>query len=103
LRAAAETGWNFSSRWLADGKTLATIRTTAAVPAPSWLRRAKSSRPSQASSTKQSFWPTLSLAPESHLPSSFSERSFNLLAALATKSLICIASILVIILFIKQM
>ncbi|WP_225765401.1 alpha,alpha-trehalase TreF [Inquilinus sp. Marseille-Q2685] len=32
LRAAAESGWDFSSRWLADGKTLATIRTTAVVP-----------------------------------------------------------------------
>jgi alpha,alpha-trehalase len=29
LRAGAETGWDFSSRWLADGKTLGTIRTTA--------------------------------------------------------------------------
>lgn len=28
LRAAGETGWDFSSRWLADGKTLATIHTT---------------------------------------------------------------------------
>ena len=32
LRATAESGWDFSSRWLADGKTLATIRTTALVP-----------------------------------------------------------------------
>jgi alpha,alpha-trehalase len=32
LRAAAESGWDFSSRWLADGRTLATIRTTAIVP-----------------------------------------------------------------------
>jgi len=32
LRAAAETGWDFSSRWLADNKTLATIHTTALVP-----------------------------------------------------------------------
>jgi len=32
LRAAAESGWDFSSRWLADGKTLATIRTTELVP-----------------------------------------------------------------------
>ncbi|WP_051248384.1 alpha,alpha-trehalase TreF [Inquilinus limosus] len=32
LRAAAESGWDFSSRWLADGKSLATIRTTAVVP-----------------------------------------------------------------------
>jgi alpha,alpha-trehalase len=28
LRAAAESGWDFSSRWLADGKSLSTIRTT---------------------------------------------------------------------------
>jgi alpha,alpha-trehalase len=32
LRAAAESGWDFSSRWLADGKTLETIRTLALVP-----------------------------------------------------------------------
>jgi alpha,alpha-trehalase len=32
LRAGAETGWDFSSRWLADGKTLASIRTTALLP-----------------------------------------------------------------------
>jgi alpha,alpha-trehalase len=32
LRAAAESGWDFSSRWFADGKTLATIRTTDLVP-----------------------------------------------------------------------
>jgi alpha,alpha-trehalase len=32
LRAAAESGWDFSSRWLADGKTLATINTTALAP-----------------------------------------------------------------------
>ena len=32
LRAAAESGWDFSSRWLADGKTLATIRTTELLP-----------------------------------------------------------------------
>lgn len=32
LRAAAESGWDFSSRWLADGKTLATIRTTEILP-----------------------------------------------------------------------
>jgi len=32
LRAAAESGWDFSSRWFADGRTLATIRTTAIVP-----------------------------------------------------------------------
>ncbi|WP_083301889.1 alpha,alpha-trehalase TreF [Kozakia baliensis] len=28
LRAGGETGWDFSSRWLADGHTLATIHTT---------------------------------------------------------------------------
>lgn len=28
LRAGAETGWDYSSRWLADGKTLSTIQTT---------------------------------------------------------------------------
>ena len=32
LRAAAESGWDFSSRWLTDGKTLSTIRTTEIVP-----------------------------------------------------------------------
>jgi alpha,alpha-trehalase len=32
LRAAAESGWDFSSRWLADGKTLSSIRTTNIVP-----------------------------------------------------------------------
>ena len=32
LRAAAESGWDFSSRWLADGHTLATIRTTELAP-----------------------------------------------------------------------
>jgi alpha,alpha-trehalase len=32
LRAAAESGWDFSSRWLGDGQTLATIRTTDLVP-----------------------------------------------------------------------
>jgi alpha,alpha-trehalase len=32
LRAAAESGWDFSSRWLGDGATLATIRTTRLVP-----------------------------------------------------------------------
>jgi len=32
LRAAAESGWDFSSRWLADGQTLATIRTIELVP-----------------------------------------------------------------------
>ncbi|MFL9841612.1 alpha,alpha-trehalase TreF [Sphingomonas sp. ST-64] len=33
LRAAAESGWDFSSRWLSDGRTLATIDTTNLVPA----------------------------------------------------------------------
>jgi alpha,alpha-trehalase len=32
LRSAAESGWDFSSRWLADGRELAGIRTTAIVP-----------------------------------------------------------------------
>jgi len=32
LRASAESGWDFSSRWLADGKTLSSIRTTDIVP-----------------------------------------------------------------------
>ncbi|AJK50451.1 alpha-trehalase TreA [Burkholderia plantarii] len=32
LRAGAESGWDYSSRWLGDGRTLATIRTTAIVP-----------------------------------------------------------------------
>jgi alpha,alpha-trehalase len=32
LRAGAESGWDFGSRWLADGKTLRTIHTTDFVP-----------------------------------------------------------------------
>ena len=32
LRAAAESGWDFSSRWFADGRSLATIRTTRLIP-----------------------------------------------------------------------
>jgi alpha,alpha-trehalase len=32
LRAAAESGWDFSSRWFGDNETLASIRTTAIVP-----------------------------------------------------------------------
>ena len=32
LRAAAESGWDFSSRWFADGGTLATIRTVDLIP-----------------------------------------------------------------------
>ena len=32
LRAAAESGWDFSSRWLADERRLPTIETTALVP-----------------------------------------------------------------------
>jgi len=31
-RAACESGWDFSSRWLADGRTLATLRATEIVP-----------------------------------------------------------------------
>lgn len=32
LRAGAESGWDFSSRWLTDGKSLATIETTNILP-----------------------------------------------------------------------
>ncbi|PHN06200.1 alpha,alpha-trehalase TreF [Flavilitoribacter nigricans] len=32
LRAACESGWDFSSRWLADGQTLNTIQTTEIIP-----------------------------------------------------------------------
>jgi alpha,alpha-trehalase len=32
IRAAAESGWDFSSRWLADGRSLGSIQTTAIVP-----------------------------------------------------------------------
>ncbi|CAN7675549.1 alpha,alpha-trehalase TreA [Trinickia sp. LjRoot230] len=32
LRAAAESGWDFSSRWFGDSHTLATIRTTSIIP-----------------------------------------------------------------------
>ena len=32
LRAAAESGWDFSSRWFADGRTLASIHTTDIAP-----------------------------------------------------------------------
>jgi alpha,alpha-trehalase len=32
IRAAAESGWDFSSRWFADAQTLATITTTQIVP-----------------------------------------------------------------------
>ena len=32
LRAGAESGWDYSSRWLGDARTLGTIRTTAFVP-----------------------------------------------------------------------
>jgi alpha,alpha-trehalase len=32
LRAGGETGWDFSSRWFADGKTLATIEVTSVIP-----------------------------------------------------------------------
>ena len=32
VRAAAESGWDFSSRWFADGHTLATIHTTEIIP-----------------------------------------------------------------------
>ncbi len=32
LRAAAESGWDFSSRWFADGEQFSTIRTTELIP-----------------------------------------------------------------------
>jgi alpha,alpha-trehalase len=32
VRAAAESGWDFGSRWFADGKNLATINTTQIIP-----------------------------------------------------------------------
>ena len=32
IRAACESGWDFSSRWLADGRSLASIRTTEVLP-----------------------------------------------------------------------
>lgn len=32
VRAAAESGWDFSSRWFADGRNLATIQTTEIIP-----------------------------------------------------------------------
>lgn len=32
IRAAAESGWDFSSRWLGDGRSLETIRTTRLLP-----------------------------------------------------------------------
>jgi alpha,alpha-trehalase len=32
IRAACESGWDFSSRWFRDGKTLATIHTTELIP-----------------------------------------------------------------------
>jgi alpha,alpha-trehalase len=32
IRAAAESGWDFSSRWFADGQNMATIQTTQLVP-----------------------------------------------------------------------
>ena len=32
VRAAAESGWDFSSRWFADGRNLATINTTQIIP-----------------------------------------------------------------------
>jgi alpha,alpha-trehalase len=32
IRAAAESGWDFSSRWLGDGVSLETIRTTRLIP-----------------------------------------------------------------------
>ncbi|MEM5438839.1 alpha,alpha-trehalase TreF [Paraburkholderia diazotrophica] len=32
LRAGGETGWDFSSRWFADGKSLATVEVTSLIP-----------------------------------------------------------------------
>lgn len=32
IRSAAESGWDFSSRWFADGRTLSTIQTTNIIP-----------------------------------------------------------------------
>ena len=32
LRAACESGWDFSSRWLDDGRSIASIRTTRVLP-----------------------------------------------------------------------
>jgi len=32
LRSGAESGWDYSSRWLADGRTLSTIQTTDIIP-----------------------------------------------------------------------
>lgn len=32
IRAAAESGWDFSSRWMADGSSLASLQTTSIVP-----------------------------------------------------------------------
>lgn len=32
IRAAAESGWDFSSRWFKDGKEMATIQTTDLIP-----------------------------------------------------------------------
>lgn len=32
LRAGAESGWDYTSRWMADGQTLVTIQTTSIVP-----------------------------------------------------------------------
>lgn len=33
IASAAESGWDFSSRWMADGHTLTTIQTTRVIPA----------------------------------------------------------------------
>ncbi|WP_299825157.1 alpha,alpha-trehalase TreF [uncultured Pontibacter sp.] len=32
IRAAAESGWDFSTRWFADGKNISTIQTTSIIP-----------------------------------------------------------------------
>lgn len=53
LRAAAESGWDFSSRWLVDPADLATIRTTALLPvdlnALLWYAERRIARLSEAS------------------------------------------------------
>lgn len=33
ITSAAESGWDFSSRWMADGCSLASLRTTQVIPA----------------------------------------------------------------------
>ncbi len=33
IASAAESGWDFSSRWMADGRSLASLQTTRVIPA----------------------------------------------------------------------